>query len=149
MNNELTIKQVLQKGIEAHKAGKGKDAERYYCAILKVQPNHPDANHNLGVLNVGTGKTNEALPLFKRALEINPKIEQFWVSYVDAFLKLDKFTEANQIFSEAVKMGFRSDVLNLLENRLTSAAKPKTDTEQPTNISSGPSKYQLQSLVKL
>ena len=49
---ELTIDQALQKGIEAHKAGHVQKADRLYTAILKAQPKHPDANHNLGVLAV-------------------------------------------------------------------------------------------------
>ena len=33
---ELTLDQALQKGVEAHKAGKAQEAERYYTAILKT-----------------------------------------------------------------------------------------------------------------
>ena len=47
---ELTIEQALRQGIAAHKEGKIQEAERLYRAILKSQPTHPDANHNLGVL---------------------------------------------------------------------------------------------------
>ena len=61
---ELTIYQALQKSVVAHKEGKLQDAERLYRAILKSQPNHPDANHNLGVLAVAVGKPAEAVPLF-------------------------------------------------------------------------------------
>ena len=50
---ELTLDQALQKGIEAHKAGKAQEADQYYTAILKANPKHPDANHNMGVLGVG------------------------------------------------------------------------------------------------
>ena len=32
---ELTINQALQKGIEAHNAGKTQEADQYYTAILK------------------------------------------------------------------------------------------------------------------
>ena len=85
---ELTIEQALQQGIAAHKEGKLQDAERLYRAILEAQPNHPDANHNLGVLAVAVGKPLEAIPLFKLALEANPRIEQFWLSYIDALIKL-------------------------------------------------------------
>ena len=46
---ELTLEQALQKGIEAHKAGKVQEAGQLYTAILKANPNHPDANHNMGV----------------------------------------------------------------------------------------------------
>ena len=45
---ELTLEQALQKGIEAHKAGRVQEADQYYTAILH-QPKHPDANHNMGV----------------------------------------------------------------------------------------------------
>jgi len=58
---ELTIDQALQQGIAAHKEGKLQDAERLYRAILQAQPNHPDANHNLGVLAVAVGKPLEAI----------------------------------------------------------------------------------------
>ena len=47
---ELTIDQALQKGIEAHKAGEFQEADRYYTAILKENPKHPNANHGMGVL---------------------------------------------------------------------------------------------------
>ena len=42
---ELTLEQALERGIEAHKAGKVQEADRYYTAILKAQPKHSDANH--------------------------------------------------------------------------------------------------------
>ena len=79
---ELTVDQALQKGVTAHKEGKLQDAERLYRAILQAQPQHPDANHNLRVLAVAAGKPLEAIPLFKLALETNPQIEQFWLSYI-------------------------------------------------------------------
>ena len=84
---ELTIEQALQQGIAAHKEGKLEDAERLYRAILQSQPVHPDANHNLGVIAVSVNKAEAALPLFKTSLEANPKIEQFWLSYIDALIK--------------------------------------------------------------
>ena len=87
----LTIDQALQQGVAAHKEGKLQDSERLYRGILQVQPKHPDANHNLGVLAVAVGKPLEAIPLFKLALEANPTIEQFWLSYIDALIKIERF----------------------------------------------------------
>ena len=87
---ELTIKQALKKGIEAHRAGKAKEADQYYTAILKAQPKHPDANHNMGVLAVGLSKTEVALPFLKTAVEANPSNAQFWLSYIDALIKVGK-----------------------------------------------------------
>ena len=74
---ELTIDQALQRGVAAHKEGNLQDAERLYRTILKAHPNHPDANHNLGVLAVSVNKAEASLPLFEAALKANPRIEQF------------------------------------------------------------------------
>jgi thioredoxin-like negative regulator of GroEL len=94
---ELTIDQALQKGIQAHKDGQVQEADSLYTAILKVQPKHPDANHNMGVLAVGVGKVEQALPFFKTALEANPAIAQFWLSYIDALIKLRKLADAQSV----------------------------------------------------
>ena len=45
----------------------------FSAAASKAQPSHPDANHNIGVLGVGVGKIEQALPFFKKALDVNPK----------------------------------------------------------------------------
>ena len=102
---ELTTEQALQKGVAAHREGKLQDAERLYRAILQSQPAHPDANHNLGVIAVSVNKADAALPLFKTALEANPKIEQFWLSYIDALIKTEKFDDAMRVLSDAQQAG--------------------------------------------
>lgn len=90
---KLKINEALNMGIEAQKAGNIEEADRLYTAILQTQPNHPDANHNMGVLAVGLGKVPEAIPFFKKALEENSNVDQFWVSYIDALIKLDRLVE--------------------------------------------------------
>ena len=111
----------MQQGIAAHKEGKLQDAERLYRAILKAQPKHPDANHNLGVLAVAVGKPLEAIPLFQMALEANPKIEQFWLSYIDALIKLEHFDEAMRVVVEGKKSGVSVDRLDAFNRRLQGA----------------------------
>ena len=108
---ELTLEQALQKGIEAHKAGKVQEADRYYTAILKANPKHPDANHNMGVLAVGVGRVEAALPFFKVAVEANPNIAQYWLSYIDALIKLDRITDAKAVLKEAKQKGAKGDAL--------------------------------------
>ena len=124
---ELTIEQALQQGVAAHKEGKLQDAERLYRAILQSQPAHPDANHNLGLLAVSVNKVDAALPLFKTALEANPKIEQFWLSYIDALIKEKQFENAKQVFEQAKKQGVAEEKLNVLETKL----KPTTQANEP------------------
>ena len=106
---ELTLDQALQKGIEAHKAGKVEEADRYYTAILKSNPKHPDANHNMGVLAVGVGKVEQALPFFKTARDANPSTAQYWLSYIDALIKLDRIADAKAVFDQAKIKGAKGN----------------------------------------
>ena len=120
---ELTIEQALQQGVEADKEGKVQEAERLYRAILQAQPQHPDANHNLGVLAVSVNKTEEALPLLKTALEADSKKEQFWFSYIDALIKEKQFKNAKQVIEQAKTQGVAEGKLNILETQLTPTAQ--------------------------
>ncbi len=139
---ELTIEQALQQGVAAHKEDKLQDAERLYRAILQSQPAHPDANHNLGVLAVSLNKAEAALPLFKTALEANPKIEQFWLSYIDALIKEKQFDNAKQVLEQVKKQGMDGDRLNSFEAQLS----PKTEKPNITRVS--PSQKKIDSLLE-
>ena len=138
---ELTIEQALQQGVAAHKEGKLQDAERLYRAILQSQLNHPDANHNLGVLAVSVNRADAALPLFKVALEANPEIEQFWLSYIDALIKEKQFDNAKQILEQAKKQGVDGDRLKTFEAQLS----PKTEKLEPASLN--PPQVLLNSLL--
>ncbi len=120
---ELTIDQALQKAVEAHKSGQIQDANRLYTAILKAQPKHPDANHNLGVLTVGVGKVQEALPFFKTALAVNPGIAQFWLSYIDVLIKLDQLDDAKTVLDQAKSKGAKGEDFDQLEHKLENLKK--------------------------
>ena len=117
---ELNIDQMLQQGVAAHNAGNLQEAERLYRTVLQSEPAHPDANHNLGVLAVSVNNADAALPLFKLALEANPKIEQFWLSYIDALIKEKQFENARQVLSQAKQQGVAEEKLNALEVQLSS-----------------------------
>jgi thioredoxin-like negative regulator of GroEL len=118
---ELTIEQALQQGLAVHKEGKLQEAERLYRTILQAQPAHPDANHNLGVIAVSVNKAGVALPLFKTALEANPKIEQFWLSYIDALIKENQLETVKKVLAEGRKMGLVGEKVDALEGQLSAS----------------------------
>ena len=125
---ELTIEQALQQGVAAHKEGKLQEAERFYRQILESQPKHPDANHNLGGLAIAVNQVEAALPLFKTALDANPKIEQFWLSYVDALVKANQSENAKRTIKKAKKKGFDAKKLDAL----LSQPKARVNTDEPS-----------------
>ena len=139
---ELTLDQALQKGIEAHQAGKFQEADLYYSAILKAQPQHPDANHNMGVLAVGVGKVEAALPFFETALNANPKKEQFWLSYIDTLIKLHRIDDAEAVLEQAKSKGAKGDHFDELSARLGLSNAKNSNDQDPTQ-------EQLQGLINL
>ena len=145
---ELTLDQALKNGIEAHKAGKVQEADRYYTTILIAQPKHSHANHNMGVLSIGAGKIQEALPFFKTALETNPSIDQFWLSYINTLIKLNLMADAQAILDKAKSKGVKRDGLEKIEKRLTSLQKGK-EVNIAFNDSKEPTEKQLKNVINL
>ena len=112
------VEELLQTGIALHKSGKVEDASQFYTEILKVQPEHPDANHNMGVLTAGLGKIQEAVPFFESALEANADSSQFWLSYIDALIKVERMADAQAVFDQAKSNGAEGAGFDQLEQRL-------------------------------
>ena len=135
---ELSIEQALHQGVAAQNIGDLQKAEGFYREILGRYPKHPDASHNLGLIAISVNQIEVALPLFKTALEVNPMIEQFWVSYVDALVKDNQIKDAKQTIKKAVKKGFNRKKLETL----LSQSNLISDTKVP-------SKSQIDSLLKL
>ena len=145
---ELTIDQALQQGVEAHKAGQIQEADRLYTSIIQAQPKHPDANHNMGVLSVGVGKVQEALPFFKTALEANPATAQFWLSFIDTLIKLDQLADAKAVLDQAKSNGAKGDGFDMLKQRLNEATVQKPPQDQLQTLIDLYSQGQLQQALK-
>ena len=124
VEQELTIDQVLHKAIEAHKSGKLEEAVLLYQRIIQEQPQHSDANHNLGILAVAVGKAEVALPLFKIALEANLKQEQFWISYINALIKTTQLEAAREVLQQGKNNGLSEETINALEEQLSFSSPP-------------------------
>ena len=138
----LTVEQALRKALAAHRAGKLDDAERLYRVILKLQPSHADANHNLGLIIASANNFEAALPFLETALKINPRVEQFWLSFIRICLTLKKFERAEVVIEQAKKNGITGKKLYALIAELNSISTL-------SNVSiKGPSQEQLRSLVK-
>ena len=117
-------------GIRSHKAGKIREAENFYTSIIKTNPKHPDANHNLGLLKIDEGNLNQALNFLKTALEINPDVAQFWLSYIDALVRARNINEATNIFDQAMKKGVKGKAFDRLKRILEDVSWKEKD--QPT-----------------
>ena len=117
---ELTIDQALQQGVNAHKEGNLREAERLYRSILKSQPAHPDANNNLGMIMVENHQSDVALPFLMTALEGNLNSEAYWVNYINALINSNKLDSAKKFIKKANKAGFFGEKFDALSERVLS-----------------------------
>ena len=106
---EKDINKLFKQAITLHKEGNLTQAESFYRKILKIQPSHSDANHNIGVLAVNVGKFEESITFFEKAIISNQKQEQYWVSLIESLIKLGKIHKAREILSTAIEKGFNGD----------------------------------------
>jgi tetratricopeptide (TPR) repeat protein len=65
---------ALHKGTEAMQAGKFADAEKWFSAAVKVNPENADARMELGVAELRLGKAKEATEDLRDAITRNPQI---------------------------------------------------------------------------
>jgi tetratricopeptide (TPR) repeat protein/ADP-heptose:LPS heptosyltransferase len=125
---EDMVKETVAKGVELHLAGELDLACQLYDAAIKLQPNHADANHNMGLLKLDKGHDLDALPYLQTALQANTSIAQFWLSYIKALVKLERRDEAAKIISLAKENGMESEEFLKLSQKLS------TRDEIPTAI---------------
>jgi tetratricopeptide (TPR) repeat protein len=124
----MDSKDTLQQAITHHKAGELKNAEQLYRSILSEQANHPDANHNLGVILKQGDKAKIALPFFKTALEANPNQGQYWISYINTLIHLGQYDAAQNLLNQGQAKGLKGDAVDQLKERLNLKVKPSPES---------------------
>ncbi|MDA9271178.1 tetratricopeptide repeat protein, partial [Planktomarina temperata] len=117
------VDDLYQQGLKLHKSGKVELACQVYNLVLNANPEHSMANHNMGALAVDIGKVQEALPFFEAALEANADVAQFWVSYIDALINVERIADAQAVFGQAKSNGAQGDGFDQLEQRLDEASQ--------------------------
>ncbi|MDC0158263.1 MerR family DNA-binding transcriptional regulator [Rhodospirillaceae bacterium] len=115
---EIGINEALNQAIAAQKAGHLQKAELYYSAILQKKPDHPDVNHNMGVLAYTIGKIDRAITFFQNAIKNNPEIPQYWVSYINLLIEQNRIDEADRSFEDAFKKGITKDPFGEIKRKL-------------------------------
>ena len=126
------VDQILQQGVAAHNEGNIQEAEHSYRAVLQVQPRHPDASHNLGLIAVAMNQSVAELGFFKAAVEASPNEEQFWSIYLETLLILHRFEDAKRVLKKGKKKGVSKRKLKTLTQKLILAKKRCVLTPAPS-----------------
>ena len=93
---------LLQRGLDCHKAGRLEEARRAYQAILERRPGDANALYLLGALAYQSGGPAEAVELVRRALAAGADPAQCHNIMGLAFQNLGKTSEAEASFQSAI-----------------------------------------------
>ena len=115
---EENIQEALTKGVDLHISGEFELAGQLYRSVIELQPEHADANHNMGLLKIDTGNDLEALPYLQTALQADMSIAQFWLSYIQLLIKLERVEEASRILNLAKESGIEGEEFGDLSRKL-------------------------------
>lgn len=132
--SDTAIGEGLQLAVARHRAGRLDEARRIYTEILKAQPQHPEANHQLGLLEVQAGHPATAVEYLKAALAVNPKQAQYWLGYIDALSLAGRTDEASEVLARGVLAGLRGPAVGDRVARL--AANGTTGEPRPGELAS-------------
>lgn len=135
-----SIEQLLTEAVNHQQAGELQEAGELYLSILQKHPNHPDANHNMGLLAVQMNQPVASLPYFNVALDADPSRGQYWVNYIDALYLAGQLDDARKIMALARQQGLQGDGVEALAERLEGdmpvAKQPDVEDQQTSTVSS-------------
>jgi tetratricopeptide (TPR) repeat protein len=114
----LSIEALLQQAIASHRAGQGAAAEMAYRAVIGVEPGHAGANHNLGVLMMQMGRTQEGLGYLERALKSNDREALHFFSYAKGLLAAGDPAKAEAVLKEGQRLGLANEQFELLQSQI-------------------------------
>ncbi|MEI6415712.1 MAG: tetratricopeptide repeat protein, partial [Pseudomonadota bacterium] len=150
------VDRSLQQAVAQHRAGNLQEAEALYRAILRIRPDHPEANHNMGVLTRQTKQAADGLAYFLAALEADPTCSRYWLSYIDALIQAGRLEDARQVLALAQQQGLESDEVAALAERLQDGLQDEEEqnAEQQDAIDESPAptipdQHEIDALVAL
>ena len=109
---------TLEHAISAHEAGNLALAGEKYLEILNVDPNHPDANHNFGLIAIKMEEKAMAIQFFKNAIEANPTVTEYWISCINTLIELKDVKNAQIALDKAKEVGHVDEVFEKLASNL-------------------------------
>lgn len=142
------LQQSMDLALQCHRDRQWAEAAALYNIVLRLQPEHPDANHNLGAIAVEQGDYLGAIPFFQTALQANPKFEPYWSSLIDALMQAQEYVLATDILEDARRAGVNRNVVGELAERLVEVALRKARNTPPIE-GRQPPQAQSSKLVRL
>lgn len=138
------LQQTMGLALNCHRAQQWDEAARLYAAVLRLQPQHPDANHNFGTIMVEKGDYLGAIPYFQAALQAQSNNFQYWFSLINALILGDEHSLAADVLEDARRAGMPGNNVGDLVQRLVDLAINKATHHTGKKVKEPPAKLQNQ-----
>ena len=79
--------------------------------------------HDYGLQALQDEDLLEALSFFKAALQFNPKVKKYWVSYIKNLIILDRIQEAKIVLNQVKSKGVKGEIFDRLEELIDLKAR--------------------------
>ena len=101
-------------GVSYERKGLLKDASRAYKDALKLNPNIPEMNFNLGAILFSENKVEEAIHLYKKAIQLN---NNFPEAHFNLGIALQSGGDMTRL-SNAIKKRFKYNLVFLRQSQI-------------------------------
>ena len=110
-----TVADELAKALTLHRRGERGQAERGYRRVLRIDPQHADALHLLGVIAQQNGDARQAIDHITKAIAVQPRSAVFHNNLGAALLDGGQHDEAAESFRRALALqpNYLDALLNL------------------------------------
>ena len=112
---EAAVLPLLGEALEHHRAGRLPEAEPLYLRILEADPLHAESLHLLGCIRLQQDRTDEAIPLIRRAVDAAPRIPLYHARLAEACYRSGRTAQAEEQARLALRLDAgQNDALDLL-----------------------------------
>ena len=101
---DKTATQTLHESLKLHQSGELERAEQIYREILRVDPQHADALHLLGVIFHQRNENEKAVESIRRAVSVNRNVSQYYCNLGIACHALNRFDDAIAGFEKSLRI---------------------------------------------
>jgi tetratricopeptide (TPR) repeat protein len=103
-----TAKEIFEGAARALAAGDSEAAERGFQAVLRQEPRNVAALSNLGVIYSRTSRADQAIAMYRRALEVSPNDQAILLNLGLVYLRQEDHAKALPLFSRVVEIDPRN-----------------------------------------
>ena len=97
--------------------GRSDEARLAYQSVLEIEAAHPEANHNLALLEFSLGEHGQVLERLMNAIEARPGEPEFWMSLIDVLAAYGETAAIADAIDQAAVAGLAPDVIVVMRER--------------------------------